>query len=644
MPDVHRVCGSFTLVLVVGCGDPGGPRAVEPGGPDRRADSDDDGEAAPESEALEADEAPPSPVPFDTKEHGTAAHDAVGRASCGQYLSRNLGLLNHQDGNNFLPSYAFAWGNDPDCKNDDCNGKTYETIHESDGSYCWACRNMDHFVENPAWNPTSTPADPLTGTSRTSHFKDNPDALNRLSQRAFELAQQAAQTGDAALARQAARAALRGCHYLTDQLACGHKTGNKACDPGADTLTEGCRAWVDTNREALSFANERIVDAALKTCNGEGGWLGAVPKCHDQLASGGWYSPETEGRRAALRYAAAERLVRHYSAGATLRETDGSSWKNDCHPDCSNGECLACGDASCPCTGSTPTRGTCGYEKLVNACRELLDATVCAALPKNKVAVNTSCACGTTGGEGGDEDGGESFGCEVIGECRDALPGETGHGSCDEALAAEPIACCGDGVCSEPGGETPVSCPDDCDGCGNGTCEPAWGEDCSSCASDCGCADPYECEAGTCVCTEVLIPPAQCGATICRDYGPCPDGQLCVDNQCETVQRCGNYRVEPGEECESGYDCAIGHDCVECRCEESECASRCGDDRCECDEERFCFADCYHGGGGGSGGGDGGGGRCTCDCDRDGEVSEQECADGCGGAVEDGFCVVGLES
>eukprot|EP01113_Clastostelium_recurvatum_P031070 TRINITY_DN3844_c0_g1_i2.p1 TRINITY_DN3844_c0_g1~~TRINITY_DN3844_c0_g1_i2.p1 ORF type:complete len:1216 (+),score=188.81 TRINITY_DN3844_c0_g1_i2:471-4118(+) len=76
---------------------------------------------------------------------------------------------------------------------------------------------------------------------------------------------------------------------------------------------------------------------------------------------------------------------------------------------------------------------------------------------------------------------------------------------------------CGDGVCDIPGGETCVTCPNDCvqvpcGVCGDGVCEPNRGESCTSCRLDCGacpsicpgtpsCSGHGDCVSGVCACT-----------------------------------------------------------------------------------------------------------------------------------------------
>ena len=128
------------------------------------------------------------------------------------------------------------------------------------------------------------------------------------------------------------------------------------------------------------------------------------------------------------------------------------------------------------------------------------------------------------------------------------------------AFAAKPF--CGDNKCN--GGETPVSCPDDCgitpppDVCGDYICQSS--ESCSSCATDCGACPPASCNNdGICNAGEDCLGCSDCpGKTdgkpknrYCCGADTCSTTQ-CGANACAPVPVCGNGIREYNEECDDG--------------------------------------------------------------------------------------------
>jgi hypothetical protein len=209
--------------------------------------------------------------------------------------------------------------------------------------------------------------------------------------------------------------------------------------------------------------------------------------------------------------------------------------------------------------------------------------------------------------------------CTIEPTCEDAAEGEPGYETCEQAIAAAPDPDCGDGPqCGngrcEPG-EGCLTCPFDCGlcgpRCGNGFCE--FGESCSSCPFDCGSCAP-QCGNGVCEFGES-------SSTCCTDCG-CQPGYTCdglgpfSHCTCTTLitEECGTFTDQCGHFHDKG-PCPAGEICVGNYCQTS-------------------------GGGGGGGGGDGGGGGGCCDSDGDGWVTGSECTGCCGGRIEGGFCVL----
>ncbi|MEJ2535328.1 MAG: hypothetical protein P8008_07695, partial [Gammaproteobacteria bacterium] len=129
--------------------------------------------------------------------------------------------------------------------------------------------------------------------------------------------------------------------------------------------------------------------------------------------------------------------------------------------------------------------------------------------------------------------------------------------------AAKPF--CGDGQCK--GGETLLSCPEDCGGepppgdvCGDGVC--GGSESCNSCETDCGVCPPTACNFdGICNVGEDCLGCTDCpGLTggkknerfCCGLDGFC-DQNICGAGACTAANPvCGNGILEYNEECDDG--------------------------------------------------------------------------------------------
>lgn len=196
---------------------------------------------------------------------------------------------------------------------------------------------------------------------------------------------------------------------------------------------------------------------------------------------------------------------------------------------------------------------------------------------------------------------------------------------------------CGDGVCDATGGESCLSCAQDCGACcGDGLCEASIGEDCTNCSEDCGacqvCGDGLCNGSETCTNCE-----DDCGA--CCGDGYC-DGRLgeacdtcaedcgacCGDGQCGAGEDCGSCAEDCGacEICGDGA-CVGAESCDTCEADCGECPAVCGNGVCELaagEDCRGCAADCGHCGACGDGICDAGEscagcpsdcGACTCE-------------------------------
>jgi hypothetical protein len=553
----------------------------------------------------------PMAAPFRAVDHAAGGDVAVRKVSCTNYLVNDLQMVDKPAAGKM--NYAEAWTNDPDCFGDSCDFLSVHDLEKLNVYACWACRNPDHFTVNEAFSarpyPTEPlPFDPFSGirSSRTQGYRNNAEAIKMLKEYAIEKTK--SQYVDDQ--KKAVRAALRACHYAMDALACGHGVGNRVCDPAAMSLTPSCEKFVDDNRGKLTFENQGIVAGTLRVCAGSSVFGVISPTCDVRLSTNGydWMDPNNDARNKALAYAAAERLIRHYSAGAVLREPNGSDWRNSCHESCTDGECLA-GQPRNP-LGSSDQR------LLENVCIRIIEDTICANRPKKQVSRKV-CTC-------------PGAGCGVVNQCRDAQAGETGYDDCATAQAHTPPAnvfCCGDGICDGAAGENCGTCARDCRCCGNGRidpgeqCDPAGGaatacgggatctssctcevppvcgdgkcnggETESSCCADCGCSKPgFFCEGigKKCVCEETLV--GECGTvpSVCKGthtFAGCRYSyQQCVNNWC--TPPCGDGKCEGGENCSdclADCPCGTNQTCVAGRCEESTCCSGrvCGTDPC----------------------------------------------------------------
>jgi hypothetical protein len=177
--------------------------------------------------------------------------------------------------------------------------------------------------------------------------------------------------------------------------------------------------------------------------------------------------------------------------------------------------------------------------------------------------------------------------CETVEECIGEWTEEcSGHFACTGGLCEQVCDAqgCGDGMCSDAGGETKESCPADCDQpcAAPGDCFTGreWGA---------ACEGRWDCQAQTCV-------------EVC-DYDSCGNG-ICDAAQGENADSCPRDCVEgcrvPGDcfleqwsvICQGRWNCFVG-ECMEI-CD----SSNCGDGICwglNGENEDSCFLDCLGG-------------------------------------------------
>jgi hypothetical protein len=219
--------------------------------------------------------------------------------------------------------------NDPDCIDNRCDrhditrNNTTDLPAKLDLSEVWACRNPDHFVENRFDAQRSNT--PIITDDNFSEFHDNGQAHDMLMSFAIARALAARNFQDPDLKRitmrEALRAAFRAAHYSTDRLACGHDIGNRLCDPHATSVSASspCARFVNhvINRVHTGWLNRGIgIDAVQHVCSG--GWapsrrtLGLVDGHGEVRIFPGLvnHAPDV-----GMGYAAAERMIRHYSRG-----------------------------------------------------------------------------------------------------------------------------------------------------------------------------------------------------------------------------------------------------------------------------------------------------------------------------------------
>lgn len=219
------------------------------------------------------------------------------------------------------------------------------------------------------------------------------------------------------------------------------------------------------------------------------------------------------------------------------------------------------------------------------------------------------------------------------GACGGGTAGAGGGGAAHTSTSSPPLpTACGDGQCA--GGESCLSCPEDCDacaaGCGDGQC--AGAETCDTCPADCcdplvGCGDglcasdegcaacPTDCGActpgcgdGVCDVSETCAGcPADCCAPTCgddvcgpgeacdtcpADCGACP---VCGDSACGGGETCGTCALDCGScpaSCGDGQ-CSGGETCGSCPGDCGACAPACGNGACDAGETcSNCPADC----------------------------------------------------
>ncbi len=292
---------------------------------------------------------------FTTKQHTAAARNAHQRTCARDLISE---------------AEAVRFINDPDCRGNDCelyditDGNPSDFLRgvEEDRSLIWACRNWDHFLDQPNGGPKVTPT--ITDTTFTE-FHDNGDAYSRLLSYAQDRARAARitvppenpdfrrQWEEARKAAKAAmRAGFRAAHYATDSVACGHKQSNFWCNWQDAQPSANCRVFVDSilNQDTLRGAcggQQLGIPKTVSFCSGQTMTFHDLWFCtdtHDTVVD-----PKPDLRAAGfeptlgLGYAAAERLMRHYSRGRYLIDAFGGRWKNECSANCKDGECLAVG-------------------------------------------------------------------------------------------------------------------------------------------------------------------------------------------------------------------------------------------------------------------------------------------------------------
>jgi hypothetical protein len=601
----------------------GGEEEGPIGGP-----GDGGGESPPDLEPE-----PPSPFFFDTPAHTAAA---------GRVWETNACV---REGDRIRLEEVRRWINDPDCLYNTCEGANDITAPQGTDSYriaflrsvCWACRNPDHFGSNffPGWNGRGSLGNSFAAAWTPA---DNSTAEIVMRTKAQELASQAT---TAELRKPALQMAFQACHYLTDRMACGHRTGNVFCDPsGQSPASQQCKEFVERNtgllNGVLNLPDTAILAATHYVCQGFAlppavteklePYFGPLDlSCGPLLQAGGW-TPT-----ASLAYAAQERFLRHHSAGRELLG-DTNNHRSICDSHCTSGECLA-GQPGQPQPNSS------AVQELADACDRLVQ-DVCDRFPKNRKIVAKTC---TRTGEGS---------AYVTTACVDAPAAPDGSGTpvgytdCSEAMQHEEEV------------PEPSECHLNGATCGDGVCGP--GESTTSCCSDCGCASPgFTCADNACSCVSVAY--GECGTVIdncgtVHNWGPCFPGQTCVANLCQDqTAGCGNGICEASESHDScctdcgcawpGFSCT-GNSCSCVSVVYGECGSKI--DNCgswqnwgSCPSGLSCVNNlCQPGGGDGGGGGGGGGGSGGCDEDGDGFVTPQECVGACGGSLEGGNCVL----
>ncbi len=152
---------------------------------------------------------------------------------------------------------------------------------------------------------------------------------------------------------------------------------------------------------------------------------------------------------------------------------------------------------------------------------------------------------------------------EVCNAADDDCDGET-----DEDTPA--LCNCGDGTCSDEGGESAEVCPCDCAECGDGVCSPC-GESPATCKEDC---------------CRTADGPSTCGDGYCLGYGCAENPQTCA---ADCGRTCGNGKCERSENPAACPEDCRRQECGNNICEPTDggpeacaadCAAECGD--CEC--------------------------------------------------------------
>jgi hypothetical protein len=188
-----------------------------------------------------------------------------------------------------------------------------------------------------------------------------------------------------------------------------------------------------------------------------------------------------------------------------------------------------------------------------------------------------------------DDDDGDAFcgdaHCDVGEDC-EGVCCDPGKGQLCNGIPHCVDVCpvCGDGICSQDGGESIYDCPQDCPSfCGDGLCHEGGGESCSSCPGDCEecpfcgdgqcngdeyCTDCPDCGAccGDGVCDYGLGEDQSCCDVDCGPSGFCGDGICCEDDcpaDCGTPAVCGDGTCGPGESEDEGEGCCA-QDCGAC--------------------------------------------------------------------------------
>ncbi|MGB0714807.1 MAG: hypothetical protein ACPGXK_02960 [Phycisphaerae bacterium] len=240
-----------------------------------------------------------------------------------------------------------------------------------------------------------------------------------------------------------------------------------------------------------------------------------------------------------------------------------------CSVDEETGEttCACDDDADCDdgnaCTANVCLEGTCGVDAVVVCEDEDMDAC-------------TTEACNE---ETGECEVTETVECEGTDVC-DPATGECGAPSCESDEDCDDMVNCTTDTCVEGACEfTAVVCEDDGDACTTDACDEETGE-CASTAVEC--PDGQECVEGECQ-----------DVAECATDDDCADGESCVDGACVTPDCTEDADCADGEVCDNGTcitACTADEDCADgevCDTDTGLCETGCSEDA-DCDDGTFC--------------------------------------------------------